>query len=93
MAKAPYYTTENVATQPALISSLREAIKAIENDAPKELMQELWRAFGEVEESLKATVPIKRHVRVGFGVSKEKKAIACDAIISVVRQIKASKAW
>jgi len=59
-----------------------------------ELFQQLVDAVEELGLQMKATVPIKRaHRTVGFGVSKTKRGIAVDAIISIAKAIKSQKGW
>ncbi len=62
-------------------------------DGP-ELLDQLKEAVEELERKMKATVPIKRGgQRVGYGVSKAKRGIAADAVISIARAIKSQKGW
>lgn len=62
--------------------------------ADKELAAQLDAAVTELKEKMKATVPISRggH-RVGYGLSKAKKGIAADTVISIVRAIKGLPGW
>jgi hypothetical protein len=74
------------------IARLREVCSEI--DAPPELLARLQDAICEVEEASRAKVPITNHgKRVGFGIGQAEKAVACDAAISLLRQIKAVKGW
>ena len=59
-----------------------------------ELLKQLHDAVFELEEKMKATIPIsKGNSPSGFGVSKVQKGIAADSVISVVRAIKSLKGW
>jgi len=60
----------------------------------KELLNQLRIAVENLEIKMKATLPIYRGTKqIGFGVSKERRGIAADAVISIVKVIKASKGW
>lgn len=62
-------------------------------DGP-ELLDQLREAVEELERKMKAAVPIKRGgQRVGYGVSKAKRGIAADAVISIARAIKSLRGW
>jgi len=59
-----------------------------------ELLQQLRDAVEELELQMQASVPIKKEHRiVGFGVSKTKRGIAIDAIISIAKAIKSQRGW
>lgn len=59
-----------------------------------ELLAKLREAIDELEYQMRATVPIsKANCRIGWGVSKAKRGIAADAVISIARAIKALKGW
>ena len=59
-----------------------------------ELLNQLMDAVRELEEKMKATVPIKRgQLRIGFGVSKTQRGIAADAVISIAKAIKSANGW
>jgi len=74
------------------IAKLREVCSEI--DAPGELLARLQDAIHEVEQAAKADAPItNRSERVGYGIRQLEKAVACDAAISLLRQIKAVKGW
>jgi hypothetical protein len=59
-----------------------------------QLLRQLYIAVAELEEKMKAAVPIKNGLnRVGWGVNKAQRGIAADAVISIARAIKALKGW
>ncbi len=63
-----------------------------------ELLGQLNEAFVELENQMKATVPINRNTvsgsrTIGYGVSKTQRGIAADRVISIARAIKALKGW
>jgi hypothetical protein len=58
------------------------------------LIDQALDAVGRIRSSASANVPISRGSRrVGFGIDKVQKAIACDQAISIIKQIKSLKAW
>ncbi len=59
-----------------------------------DLLKQLNEAFVELEEKMKATIPIRRLGAVaGYGVNKTQRSIAADLVISIARAIKALKGW
>lgn len=63
-----------------------------------ELLTQLKNAVIELEEKMKASVPIKRNTLAGskiygYGVNKAQRGIAADAVISIARAIKSLKGW
>ena len=63
-----------------------------------DLLKQLYEAVAELEEKMKATLPIKKgnssgSRTIGFGVNKAQKGIAADSVISVARAIKSLKGW
>ena len=92
MPQAPIYKTEGVSTVD--LKPLRDAVAALRGNAPSDLLADLSWAVAELELAVKAVVPIARGGRqLGYGVDKAKKAIACDLVISIVREIKKVKGW
>jgi len=61
--------------------------------ANKDLFTQLKEAVDNLEHTMQASEPIYRTSIVGYGVSKAKRAIAADAVISIARQIKGLKGW
>ena len=58
------------------------------------LVNRLKEAVATLEEASKTNKLIsKGNNSVGYGVDQAEKAIAADTVISIARQIKASKAW
>ena len=91
---SPVFREENIVPCPALLEKLREAAEALRPDETNDLHRDLMSAIADLETACRATVPISRgHVRIGFGQSKANKAIACDQVTSIVKQIKALRAW
>jgi hypothetical protein len=61
---------------------------------PSELSNQLEAAFTDLQAATRANLPItKTGMRIGYGINKANKAIACDTAIAIIRQIKALKAW
>ncbi len=60
----------------------------------EDLLKQLNHAYVELEEQMKAVIPIKKGNRtIGYGVSKTQRGIAADAVISIAKAIKALKGW
>lgn len=60
----------------------------------QDLLTQLRQAVENLEEEMRASIPISRaNHRVGFGVSKAKRGIAADSVISIARGIKVLKGW
>lgn len=58
------------------------------------LLDQLREAVFQLEEDMRAKVPIFRHDRVlGYGVRKSQRGISADAVISVAKAIKSLKGW
>ncbi len=92
--KAPVYREKDHLPTKDLFDKLYAAVDALESNAPPALLRELRQAVAEAVEASKANVHIiKAGTRVGYAVNKADKAIACDNIMAIVRQIKTSKAW
>jgi len=90
---APIYHTEGY--QPTDFARLKDVISKLDIlNPPEELMKELQDAVKELEIASQATQSITRgRMGVGYGVSKEKKNIACDHVSAVIKAIRASKGW
>ena len=63
-----------------------------------ELLDQLNEAFAELENQMKATVPINRNAvngsrTIGHGVNKAQSGIAVDRVISIAKVIKSLKGW
>lgn len=59
-----------------------------------ELFRQLNEAVIELEEKMKATLPINKGlVSIGFGVNKAQRGIAVDQVISVARAIRNLRGW
>ena len=94
MAKAPVYIEKDTLPMKVEFAKLREIAITVASYAPEHLTDPLWAAIDELEKASKATKSIYRgSYKVGYGVDKAKKAIACDNAIAIIRQIKALKAW
>lgn len=64
----------------------------------QELLTQLNYAMEELEDKMKASIPInKRSVSgittIGYGVDKTQRGIAADSVISIAKAIKALKGW
>ena len=60
----------------------------------EELLSQLLTAYENLKISCHACVPIKQgSLNYGYGVSGSKKSICCDAVISIVKEIKKIKGW
>lgn len=58
------------------------------------LLDQLKAAIVELEEKMKASLPImKGGRRIGYGVSKAQRGIAADSVISIAKAIKSLKGW
>ena len=92
--KPPFYREPGVLPTKDMFEKLSEAVDALEPHAPPELMRDLRTAVEEARVASTTRIPIsKGSTRVGYGVSKADKAIACDNVVAIIRQIKAAKAW
>jgi hypothetical protein len=75
-------------------ADLWECIDDLRSVIPHEMYTSLRSAMVKVDQACIPNVPISRAgSRVGMGLNKAQKNIACDNIISIVKQIKALKAW
>lgn len=93
MAKAPVYSTEQQICVEQL-KNLRNVATSLRGQCPEELYQALCQALDSLELACRATKQLFRGTHpVGFGVGSMEKAIACDNLISIARQIKGVKAW
>jgi hypothetical protein len=95
MAKAPIYDQRDFRAMQSELQDLRELCTKLREYAPKALSDRLDAALAALGTSLEARYPIHRNgvEPIGFGVGKVEKAIACDHMIAILRQIKALKAW
>lgn len=60
----------------------------------EDLMEKLLREIEGLNFECRANLPIsKGNMRAGYGINKSNKDIACDAIISIVKEIKKIKGW
>lgn len=93
MSKAPAYLTEQQICVEQL-KNLRDIAVSLKGQCPEELYQALCRALDDLESACWTTTRLFRGAHpVGFGVDSLKKAIACDNVISIAKQIKGIKAW
>lgn len=91
---APVYKTENQLPLQAEFNKLQDICEQLHKHTPGELHVQLEVALGDLRAAARAVVPINRAGgRVGYGIDKTQKAIACDTAIAIIRQIKALKAW
>ncbi len=59
-----------------------------------ELADQLAEAVSRLVKEMESSVPIKRgQCEIGFGVSKTKRGIAADSVISIARAIKSLRGW
>jgi len=92
--RAPVYAEENASPLSVELAQLRAAIEPLLDVASDDLKQRAVEALNALEAACKATVPVRRGgCKVGYGLDKAQKAIACDTMIAIVRQIKAERAW
>lgn len=77
-AKAPVYKTQN--HQP---------------DCLNDLLEQIQLSLEELNFVCKANLPISKVPGniIGYGVEAAKKSIACDHLISIIKEIKKIKAW
>lgn len=93
MVKAPVYLQDHQICSEQL-KNLRDTAASLRGQCPEELYQALCRALDDLESACWATNRLFRGTHpVGYGVDSMKKAVACDNIISIVKQIKGIKAW
>ena len=91
---APIYREQSAEPMKTQIEELRSTADTLKDQCDVDLWVRLHAAIDRVEEAAKATIPITKAGRtVGYGINKAEKAIACDHLISVVKQIKALRAW
>jgi hypothetical protein len=68
--------------------------KEVNTQSCNELLEKLLATCQELDFVCRANEPISRGgTRVGYGVSESKKAIVCDTVISIVKEIKKIKGW
>ena len=63
-----------------------------------ELLGQLNAACADLEENMKASVPISRNTvggktTIGYGVDKTQRSIAADRVVSIAKAIKTLKGW
>ena len=74
--------------------SLWGMIHALKGLIPDELYTQLQTSMSDVDRACVPIVPIWRgYTQIGVGLSKSQKAIACDQMSAIIKQIKALKAW
>ncbi len=74
--------------------SLWGMIHALKGLIPDELYTQLQTSMSDVDQACVPKVPIWRgYTQIGVGLSKSQKAIACDQMSAIIKQIKALKAW
>jgi len=94
MSKAPVYMESGYNPAKSLLEELRIAATDLQDQCPPEIYSNLLIKIGKLEEACKATKNITRNGGyVGSGVDKAKKAIACDGVVAIIKQIKNIKAW
>jgi hypothetical protein len=92
--KAPIYQNRNARPLANEIKELRNICEKVRDMVPVELWTELMIAIQDVEDGATASVEITSHGRTaGWAISKQKKAIACDQAIAILRNIKSTKGW
>ena len=93
--KAPVYTHYNYLPFVSHFDNIRKLTSKIAEFCPdNKLIDLLYEAINDLEEASKASMSItKGGLRAGYGIDKAKKAIACDNVIAIVKQVKALKAW
>jgi hypothetical protein len=90
---SPYYKDGTVVAKKER-DELWEIIYSLKETIPYELYLQLNSSMTRVDQACIPTVPISRAgSRVGMGLSKSQKAIACDQMSAIIKQIKALKAW
>jgi hypothetical protein len=73
---------------------LWETINDLKSVIPHEMYTGLQKAMTKLDQACIPSIPISRAgSRVGMGLDKAQKNIVCDHMISIVKQIKALKAW
>jgi len=91
---APIYTDRNHLPLQAEFDKLWVVCMQLREYAPSELSNQLEAAFTDLQAATRANLPITKGLtQIGYGISKAKKAVACDTAIAIIRQIKALKAW
>jgi len=59
-----------------------------------EFVNQLENAVFELINQMRSSIPIiKGQCKIGYGVSKAKRGIAADSVISITKAIKALKGW
>lgn len=92
--KPPIYREQGTLPTADLFDKLEQAVTALEPHTSPEWLANLRASIAEAKQASIANVPISRGgSRVGYAVSKADKAIACDNVMAIVKQIKATRAW
>ena len=92
--RAPVYKMEGAEPLKAELKQLREVCDTLAELTPAEVNSRLQDAIAAVEAGARATVKISRgSCPVGYGLDHNKKAIACDTAIAILRTIKQAKGW
>lgn len=88
------YQNENANPLAMELSQLRDAIAPLLDGTSDELKRRALDALNALDAACKAKLAIRRGgTKCGYGIDKAQKAIACDTVIAIVKQIKAEKAW
>ncbi len=94
MSKAPIYREQDAAPYQERIKALWEIVEKLRMESPPDLMSELAQAITDLEAACRAVVPISNGSRrVGYGINQSRKAIACDAIVSIVKELRKVRGW
>lgn len=96
MAKAPIYREQGATPLQPQFELLREVCLDLlaTSSVPREIADKLNAALDAVEVAIKANTKISRGgSTIGYGLDREKKAIACDTAIAILRTIRGVKAW
>jgi hypothetical protein len=90
---SPYYKDGTVVAKKER-DELWEIIYSLKETIPHELYLQLNNSMTRVDQACVPSVQIRRNGDpVGKGLSKSEKAIACDQMSAVIKQIKALKGW
>ena len=92
--RAPIYLKHGTNPAQLLLTELMDSATKLREQCPPELYDDLLIKINQLDEACRASLNIFRNTRViGSGVDKAKKAIACDNVIAIIKQIKNIKAW
>jgi hypothetical protein len=94
MGKGRIYREEDYIPVEDKLERIEQLCNDIIGDNTGGIAEELRTALDALRGACKANKQITRGtMKIGFGIDKAEKAIACDTVIAILRQIKSLPSW